>query len=99
MREVKTPKKPLIYYYALALLILSLLNFFVMPWLAEKQVKEVDYGTFMTMTEDKDVGQVEVQENRIVFTNKDNTKIYKTGVMNDPDLIERLHASGAQFSS
>ena len=99
MREVKTPKKPLIYYYALALLILSLLNFFVMPWLAEKQVKEVDYGTFMTMTEDKDIGQVEVQENQIVFTNKDNTKIYKTGVMNDPDLIERLHASGAQFSS
>ena len=99
MREVKTPKKPLIYYYALALLILSLLNFFVMPWLAEKQVKEVDYGTFMTMTEDKDVGQVEVHENQIVFTNKDNTKIYKTGVMNDPDLIERLHASGAQFSS
>ncbi len=99
MREVKTPKKPLIYYYALALLILSLLNFFVMPWLAEKQVKEVDYGTFMTMTEDKDVGQVEVQENQIVFTNKGNTKIYKTGVMNDPDLIERLHASGAQFSS
>ena len=99
MREVKTPKKPLIYYFALALLILSLLNFFVMPWLAEKQVKEVDYGTFMTMTEDKDVGQVEVQENQIVFTNKDNTKIYKTGVMNDPDLIERLHASGAQFSS
>ena len=99
MREVKTPKKSLIYYYALALLILSLLNFFVMPWLAEKQVKEVDYGTFMTMTEDKDVGQVEVQENQIVFTNKDNTKIYKTGVMNDPDLIERLHASGAQFSS
>ena len=99
MREVKTPKKPLIYYYALALLVLSMLNFFVMPWLAEKQVKEVDYGTFMTMTEDKDVGQVEVQENQIVFTNKDNTKIYKTGVMNDPDLIERLHASGAQFSS
>ena len=99
MKEVKTPKKPLIYYYIMALLILSLLNFFVMPWLAEKQVKEVDYGTFMTMTEDKDVGQVEVQENQIVFTNKDNTKIYKTGVMNDPDLIERLHASGAQFSS
>ena len=99
MREVKTPKKPLIYYYALALLILSLLNFFVMPWLAEKQVREVDYGTFMNMTEDGDIGKVEVEENQIVFTNKDNTKIYKTGVMNDPDLIERLHASGAQFSS
>ena len=99
MKEVKTPKKPLIYYYIMALLILSLLNFFVMPWLAEKQVREVDYGTFMNMTEDGDIGKVEVEENRIVFTNKDNTKIYKTGVMNDPNLIERLHASGAQFSS
>ena len=98
MREVKTPKKPLIYYYALALLVLSLLNFFVMPWLAEKQVREVDYGTFMNMTEDGDIGKVEVEENRIVFTNKENTKIYKTGIMNDPGLIDRLHASGAEFS-
>ena len=98
MREVKTPKKPLIYYYIMALLILSLLNFFVMPWLAEKQVREVDYGTFMNMTEDGDIGKVEVEENRIVFTNKENTKIYKTGIMNDPGLIDRLHASGAEFS-
>ena len=98
MKEVKTPKKPLIYYYIMALLILSLLNFFVMPWLAEKQVREVDYGTFMNMTEDGDIGKVEVEENRIVFTNKDNTKIYKTGIMNDPGLIDRLHASGAEFS-
>ena len=99
MKEVKTPKKPLIYYYAVALIILSVLNFFVMPWLAEKQVKEVDYGTFMTMTENGDIGKVEVEENQIVFTNKENTKIYKTGIMNDPGLIDRLHASGAQFSS
>ena len=98
MKEVKTPKKPLIYYYIMALLILSLLNFFVMPWLAEKQVREVDYGTFMNMTEDGDIGKVEVEENRIVFTNKENTKIYKTGIMNDPGLIDRLHASGAEFS-
>ncbi len=99
MKEVKTPKKPLIYYYAVALIILSVLNFFVMPWLAEKQVKEVDYGTFMTMTENGDIGKVEVEENQIVFTNKENTKIYKTGIMNDPGLIDRLHASGTQFSS
>ena len=99
MKEVKTPKKPLIYYYAVALVVLSLLNFLVMPWLAEKQVKEVDYGTFMTMTEEGDIGKVEVETNQILFTNKEGNKIYKTGIMNDPGLIDRLHASGAQFSS
>ena len=99
MKEVKTPKKPLIYYYAVALVVLSLLNFLVMPWLAEKQVKEVDYGTFMTMTEECDIGKVEVETNQILFTDKDGNKIYKTGIMNDPGLIDRLHASGAQFSS
>lgn len=99
MKEVKTPKKPLIYYYAVALVALSLLNFLVMPWLAEKQVKEVDYGTFMTMTEECDIGKVEVETNQILFTDKDGNKIYKTGIMNDPGLIDRLHASGAQFSS
>ncbi len=98
MKEVKTPKRPLIYYYAVALIVLSVLNFLVMPWLAEKQVKEVDYGTFMTMTEKGEIGKVEVEENQIVFTNKENTKIYKTGIMNDPGLIDRLHASGAEFS-
>ena len=98
MKEVKTPKRPLIYYYAVALIVLSVLNFLVMPWLAEKQVKEVDYGTFMTMTENCEIGKVEVEENQIVFTNKENTKIYKTGIMNDPGLIDRLHASGAEFS-
>ena len=99
MKEVKTPKKPLIYYYAVALVALSLLNFLVMPWLAEKQVKEVDYGTFMTMTEECDIGTVEVETNHILFTDKEGKKIYKTGIMNDPGLIDRLHASGAQFSS
>ena len=99
MKEVKTPKKPLIYYYAVALVVLSLLNFLVMPWLAEKQVKEVDYGTFMTMTEEGDIGKVEVETNQILFTDKEGNKIYKTGIMNDPGLIDRLHASGAQFSS
>ncbi len=98
MKEVKTPKRPLIYYYAVALIVLSVLNFLVMPWLAEKQVKEVDYGTFMTMPEKGEIGKVEVEENQIVFTNKENTKIYKTGIMNDPGLIDRLHASGAEFS-
>ncbi len=98
MKEVKTPKRPLIYYYTVALIVLSVLNFLVMPWLAEKQVKEVDYGTFMTMTEKGEIGKVEVEENQIVFTNKENTKIYKTGIMNDPGLIDRLHASGAEFS-
>ena len=99
MKEVKTPKKPLIYYYAVALVALSLLNFLVMPWLSEKQVKEVDYGTFMTMTEECDIGKVEVETNQILFTDKEGNKIYKTGIMNDPGLIDRLHASGAQFSS
>ena len=99
MKEVKAPKKPLIYYYAVALVALSLLNFLVMPWLAEKQVKEVDYGTFMTMTEECDIGKVEVETNQILFTDKEGNKIYKTGIMNDPGLIDRLHASGAQFSS
>ena len=70
-----------------------------MPWLAEKQVKEVDYGTFMTMTEEGDIGKVEVETNQILFTDKEGNKIYKTGIMNDPGLIDRLHASGAQFSS
>ena len=99
MNEVKTPKKPLLYYYSIVLLLLILFNFLAMPRLAERQVKEVDYGTFMTMAENKEIGQVEVQEseNRIVFTNKDNTVVYKTGMMPDPDLTSRLYASGAQF--
>ena len=76
------------------------INLFTVPWLAQRQVKEVDYGTFLQMAEDKDLGLVEVQEteNQIVFTNKDETAIFKTGMMPDPDLTQRLDDSGAQFS-
>ena len=99
MNEVKSPKKPLLYYYGIVLLVLMLFNFLAMPWLAQRQVREVDYGTFMTMTEEKQIGQVEVQEIQILFTDKDSGQIYKTGVMNDPDLIYRLKDSGAVFAS
>ena len=99
MNEVKSPKKPLLYYYGIVLLVLMLFNFLAMPWLAQRQVREVDYGTFMTMTEEKQIGQVEVQESQILFTDKDSGQIYKTGVMNDPDLIYRLKDSGAVFAS
>ena len=99
MNEVKSPKKPMLYYYAMALLVLLLINFLAVPWLSQRQVKEVDYGTFMTMTENKEIGRVEVQDNQIIFTNKDDTQIYKTGPMDDPDLIYRLKDSGAEFSS
>ena len=76
-----------------------LFNFLAMPWLAKRQIKEVDYGTFMTMTENQEIGQVEIQENQILFTNKDESQVYKTGLMNDPDLVTRLHSSGAVFAS
>ena len=100
MNEVKRPKKPLIYYYTIVLLVLLLFNFLAMPWLTQRQVQQVDYGTFLEMAENKELGQVEVQqqENQILFTNKDNTTIYKTGMMPDPDLTQRLADSGAQFS-
>ena len=100
MNEVKTPKKPLLYYYSIALLLLLLFNFLAMPQIAERRVQEVDYGTFMTMAENKEIGQVEVQEteNRIVFTNKDGTAVYKTGMMPDNDLTARLYESGAIFN-
>lgn len=98
MNEVKTPKKTPLYYYGIVLLCLILFNSLVMPWFAQRQINPVDYGTFMTMTENKEIGLVEVQENQILFTNKDNTIIYKTGIMNDPTLVERLKNSGAQFS-
>ena len=78
MKEVKTPKKPLAIYYAIVLLVLMLLNFVLVPWMSERQVKEVDYGTFMSMTEDKDIGRVDVESNQIIFTDKDEKQIYKT---------------------
>ena len=99
MNEVKKPKKPLIYYYSIVLLVLLLLNVIVMPAIRQLQIKEVDYGTFMTMINQKQVGKVEVQDNRILFTDKDGKTIYKTGKMDDPGLTERLYLSGAQFSS
>ena len=99
MNEVKKPKKPLIFYYGLVLVILLLVNMLLVPYLAEKQVKEVDYGTFMDMTENKEIGQVEISDDEILFTDKSGDNYYKTGVMNDDGLVERLHDSGAQFSS
>ena len=99
MNEVKKPKKPLIYYYGIVLVALLLFNFLAVPWLSQRQVKEVDYGTFMTMTEEKQIGKVEVQDNQILFTDKEEKQVYKTGLMTDPDLVNRLKASGAEFSS
>ncbi|MGN1117508.1 MAG: ATP-dependent metallopeptidase FtsH/Yme1/Tma family protein, partial [Acutalibacteraceae bacterium] len=100
MNEVKRPKKPLIFYYGIALLIIILFNSIVMPWFLERQVYEVDYGTFMTMTEDKDIGLVEISEskNQITFTDKAQKQVYKTAMVNDPDLTQRLYSSGARFS-
>ena len=99
MKEVKTPRKPLAIYYALVLLMLLLLNLVLLPWMEERQIKEVDYGTFMTMTEEKNIGRVDVESNQIIFTDKDETQVYKTGLMNDTGLTERLYDAGATFSS
>ena len=99
MKEVKTPRKPLAIYYAIVLLALLLLNFVLLPWMEERQIKEVDYGTFMTMTEEKNIGRVDIESNQIIFTDKDETQVYKTGLMNDTGLTERLYDAGATFSS
>lgn len=99
MNEVKNPKRPMYFYYGIVLIVLLLLNMFLMPSINNRQVQEVDYGTFMQMTEDHEIGKVEVQSNQIVFTNKDETQVYKTGLMDDPNLTERLYDSGAKFSS
>ena len=99
MNEVKQPKKPIISYYFIVLIVIMLFNWLVMPWFLERQIQQVDYGTFMTMTEEGNIGRVDIQSNQIVFTDKENTRIYKTGLMDDPGRTERLHASGAVFSS
>ena len=99
MNEVKTPKKPFYVYYAIVLLALFLINALLVPKIAGRMVKQVDYDTFMKMTLDKQIDEVEVQDNQIIFTSKDDKTIYKTGVMNDPDLTQRLYDSGAKFSS
>ena len=98
MKEVKSPRKPLIYYYGIVLLVLFLFNMLISPLLLKQQVKEVDYGTFMSMIEEKNIGEVQVEDSQIVFTDKDNTTVYKTGAMNDPTLTERLYNSGATFT-
>ena len=98
MKEVKSPKKPLLYYYGIVLLMLFLFNMFVTPMIMENRVKEVDYGTFMNMTEDKNIGEVEISDSQILFTDKAETQIYKTGTMDDPNLTERLYEAGATFS-
>ena len=99
MKEVKTPRKPLAIYYAIVLLMLLLLNFVLLPWMEGRQIKEVDYGTFMTMTEEKNIGRVDIESNQIIFTDKEEKQVYKTGLMNDPELTQRLYDAGAQFSS
>ncbi len=99
MNAVKTPKNPLIYYYGVAMMVLMVFNFLAMPWLSQRQIREVDYGTFMEMTEEKNVGRVKLQENQILFTDKEETQVFKTGLMNDPELIYRLKDSGAAFTS
>ena len=99
MKEVKTPKKPLAIYYTIVLLLLLLLNVVLVPWMNERQIKEVDYGTFMSMTEEKNIGKVDIESNQIIFTDKDNTQVYKTGLMDDSGLTERLYTAGAEFSS
>ena len=100
MNEVKKPKKPLLYYYFIVLLGIMLFNFLVMPAIVEGQITEKDYGYFIKMTEKGQIGQVEIQEqeNQILFTSKDGSKIYKTGMVDDPDLVQRLYESGATFS-
>ena len=99
MNEVKRPRKPLIYYYGIILLILLLFNLLALPRITQRQVVEVDYGTFMSMTESGEVGRAEIQEqeNRILFTNKEETTVYKTAMVEDPDLTERLHEAGVPF--
>ena len=99
MNEVKTPKKPLISYYCIVILLLLLFNMLVMPMISQRQVKEVDYNTFMEMTYNDNIGKVELQDNQILFTDKDNTQLYKTGLMSDPELTQRLYDHGAQFAS
>ena len=98
MKEVKQPKKPIIYYYGIVLLIILIFNMVVAPLITNARVKEVDYGTFMKMIEEKSIGSVEVNDSEIIFTDKDEKQIYKTGEMNDPNLTDRLYESGAKFT-
>ena len=98
MNEVKMPKWPILAYYILIFLAIFLFNSIFMPMLRENQVKEVDYSSFMTMTENKEIDKVQVEQDKILFTKKDDKQAYKTAIMNDPELVERLHKSGADFT-
>jgi len=100
MNEVKRPKKPLIFYYGIVMLVIILFNFIAMPWIASQQVKEVDYGTFMSMIDEKNIGLVEISEieNQITFTDKEQKQVYKTAMVEDPTRTQRLYEAGAQFS-
>ena len=97
MNEVKKPNKPLMYYYMIVLIVIVLLNAVVSPMIIKSRVKSVDYGTFMTMTEEMKIDKVELDDHEILFADKDGT-IYSTGVMNDPDLVNRLHDAGIEFT-
>lgn len=99
MNEVKTPKKPLIFYYGVTLLVLVLFNFLMLPHFVQSQIQEVDYGTFMSKIEEGKIDRVEIQSNKILFTEKEGDRIYKTGLMDDSGLTERLYRSGATFAS
>ena len=98
MNEVKMPKKPILAYYILIFLAIFLFNSIFMPMVRENEVKEVDYSSFMTMTEDKEIDKVQVEQDKILFTKKGDKQAYKTAIMNDPQLVERLHQSGADFT-
>ena len=97
MKEVKNPKKPLFFYYGVILLVVILLNLIAGPMLMRYQVKDVDYGTFLSMIADKNIGEVEIDNSEIIFTDKSNETTYKTGKMDDPQLVQRLYDSGAKF--
>ena len=99
MNEVQNPKKPFYYYYGIVFIFIFLFNALLLPQIAKRAVKEVDYGTFMKMTYDQEIGEVEIQDNQILFTNKKGTSVYKTGLVQDPGLTERLYDNGAAFSS
>ena len=99
MQEVKSPKRPMIFYYIIALVAILCINFLLLPALEQRQIKEVDYGTFMTMIDEKQIDSVNIESNQIIFTDKSGDTVYKTGIMEDPDLVTRLHESGAKFSS
>lgn len=99
MNEIKPPKKPLIYYYGIAFVLLILFNSLIMPFAEKHQIEEVSYNTFIQKTEDKDIGSVKFEDNEITFTDKDKSHVYRTGEMNDPDLVKRLAASGADFKN